>query len=346
LASSTLQKRHTVALRPHPKVKHHSELCARSRHHTLQGPSRGSISDVAPSPHPRRPTRASAVSSTLQRYGLALLSVGAAVLLMHALSVFSADTRPALLVAIAVSALYGGLGPGLLALALAGLVTHDPVALIAGAALAGVCATFRRGRSSAPPLQGASAGEASAGGEETVPEPTANRFERLEAAPAGFSPEVARVAPAFAELTIEATWRFHHEQPLDITLPEDEQVEHLYLYSVLAECNDAFARMYGFRAAADVIGTRLVVFLPPSKPENVAYLRSFIRSGYRLEDAESHEIDRYGNAKYFVNNLVGIFERGQLVGAWGTQRDVTETKRTGDPQEYLSRVHSTKSSSQ
>jgi PAS domain S-box-containing protein len=154
------------------------------------------------------------------------------------------------------------------------------------------------------------------------------------------------VAPAFAELTTEATWRFHHEQPLDITLPEDEQVEHLYLYSVLAECNDAFARMYGFRAAADVIGTRLVVFLPPSNPENVAYLRSFIRSGYRLEDAESHEIDRYGNAKYFVNNLVGIFERGQLVGAWGTQRDVTERKRAGDPQEYLSRVHSTKSSSQ
>ena len=300
---------------------------------------------MASSPHPRRSTRASAVSSTLQRYGLALLSVGAAVLLMHALSLFSADTRPAVLVAIAVSALYGGLGPGLLALALAALVTHDPVALIAGAALAGVCATFRRGRSSVQPLQETAAGEAPAG-EETVPEPTANRFERLEVAPAGFSPEVARVAPAFAELTTEATWRFHHEQPLDITLPEDEQVEHLYLYSLLAECNDAFARMYGFRAAADVIGTRLVVFLPPSNPENVAYLRSFIRSGYRLEDAESHEIDRYGNAKYFVNNLVGIFERGQLVGAWGTQRDVTEAKRVGDPQEYLSRVHSTKSSSQ
>jgi hypothetical protein len=90
----------------------------------------------------------------------------------------------------------------------------------------------------------------------------------------------------------------------------------------------------------------LVVFLPPSNPENVAYLRTFIRSGYRLEDAESHEIDRYGNAKYFVNNLVGIFDRGQLVGAWGTQRDVTGAKRTDGPQEYLSRIHSSKSSSQ
>ncbi|HET9464060.1 MAG TPA: PAS domain-containing protein, partial [Gemmatimonadales bacterium] len=161
-----------------------------------------------------------------------------------------------------------------------------------------------------------------------------------------FSSESPRAAPPFLEVTSEATWRFHHEKPLDITLPEDEQVEHLYLYSVLAECNDAFARMYGFRAAADVIGTRLVVFCPPSNLENVAYLRSFIRSGYRLEEAESQEIDRYGNAKYFVNNLVGIFERGQLVGAWGTQRDVTDQKAASAPQDTRSRIHSAKSSSQ
>ena len=161
-----------------------------------------------------------------------------------------------------------------------------------------------------------------------------------------FSPETTRTPPPFIEVTTEATWRFHHEQPLDITLPEDEQVEHLYLYSALAECNDAFARMYGFRTAADVIGTRLVVFCPPANAENVAYLRSFIRSGYRLEDAESQEIDRYGNTKYFVNNLVGIFERGELVGAWGTQRDVTDERRATQAQEYRSRIHSAKSSSQ
>jgi hypothetical protein len=277
----------------------------------------------------------------MERYGLALLSVGGAALLIHGLNIFSADAGPALLVAIAVSALYGGVGPGLLALVLAGLISRDPMLVIAGVALGGVCATFRRARSGSPPPV-----QPDAEAEETVPAPPANRFERLEVTPTGFSPEAARVAPPFAELTTEATWRFHHEQPLDITLPEDEQVEHFYLYSVLAECNDAFARMYGFRAAADVIGTRLVVFLPPSNPENPAYLRSFIRSGYRLEDAESHEIDRYGNAKYFVNNLVGIFERGQLVGAWGTQRDVTGRKRTAESQEYLSRVHSSKSSSQ
>jgi hypothetical protein len=237
------------------------------------------------------------------------------------------DLRPALLVAIAVSALYGGLGPGLLALVLAALAAPEPVLLAAGVALAIVCGTFRRTHTS----------------EDAALAAQTQRSNRLDAPAAGTLSESAKAPPPFLEITTEATWRFQHEQPLDITLPEDEQVEHLYLYSVLAECNDAFARMYGFRTAVEVIGTRLVVFLPPSNPENVAYLRSFIRSGYRLEDAESHEIDRYGNAKYFINNLVGIFERGQLVGAWGTQRDITGLRRGDNPQDSRSRLHSSKS---
>jgi hypothetical protein len=276
----------------------------------------------------------------LLRYGVSILSVAAATLLMRALATLSAwDASPALLVAVAVSALYGGVGPGVLALVLAGLVAPSPGVLLGGAALAAVCTLFRRrsarddsvGRGKPP---------------EPISDAPAPRFDLPGAGSIAFSSVTPRIPQPFIEVTTEATWRFHHEQPLDITLPEDEQVEHLYLYSVLAECNDSFARMYGFRAAAEVIGTRLVVFCPPSNPENVAYLRSFIRSGYRLEDAESQEIDRYGNAKYFINNLVGMFERGQLVGAWGTQRDITEQKRSAGSQEYRSRIHSAKSPSQ
>lgn len=275
-------------------------------------------------PGPRIPGRLP-LPPTVLRYGLAVLSVGLALLLMRGVQALApaADALPALVVAVGVSALYAGLGSGFLALALATLVTHNPVLLIAGGVLVLACARFRRPN---PVLDGS-------------PRPA-------QATPPGVSGGRSRMSLPLREVTHEATWRFHHEQPLDITLPEDEQVEHLYLYSVLAECNDAFARMYGFRAASDVVGTRLVVFLPPSNQENVDYLRSFIRSGYRLEDAESHEIDRYGHAKYFVNNLVGIFERGQLVGAWGTQKDVTEKRNRAAAQEYSSRLHSTKSSSQ
>ena len=291
-----------------------------------------SRSSQSTSARPRRPI--------LLPYAVAVLSVALAGILMQALPRLTAvDARPALLVAVTIGALYGGLGPGVLAFLLAGFLSRDPGVLLAGAALVAVCAIFRRAPSR----------------KERAPEPTEtvpassqplNRVARPAAVPAARASNASRSAPSFTEVTTEATWRFHHEKPLDITLPEDEQVEHLYLYSSLAECNDAFARMYGFRAAVDVIGTRLVVFCPPSNAENVAYLRSFIRSGYRLEDAESQEIDRYGNAKYFVNNLVGIFERGQLVGAWGTQRDITQQKGNSAAQEYLSRIHSAKSSSQ
>jgi hypothetical protein len=283
------------------------------------------------------PTR----SAPLLRYGLALLSIGLALLLMLALGRLSGaeDARPALLVAIVVSALYGGSGPGVVALALSTLVARDPVLAIAGALLVFVCARFKR--------PGALRQTDSASGSNRPLSTTPRSSHAAVHRRSPIAPHNGDSGPApLREVTTEATWRFHHEQPLDITLPEDEQVEHLYLYSILAECNDAFARMYGFRTAADVVGTRLVVFLPPSDPNNVSYLRSFIRSGYRLEDAESHEIDRYGHAKHFVNNLVGIFDRGQLVGAWGTQRDVTDLKRTGTAQEYSSRLHSTKSSSQ
>ena len=286
---------------------------------------------MAPSPHPRvRSARAHPIWATSVRYGLALAIVAVLAGAIHALkSLGVEDARPALLVGVAAGALYGGLGPGLAALALSVLIDPDVVIGLVGASLVAVCVVFRQVRSAPRPRSGAAAAT------DTRAEEPAGAFEPDEPAPV-----------RHGEATTEATWRFHHEQPLDITLPEDEQVEHLYLYSVLAECNDAFARMYGFRSAAEVIGTRLVVFLPPANPENVAYLRSFIRSGYRLEDAESHEIDRYGNSKFFINNLVGIFERGELVGAWGTQRDVTGTKRAGGSQEYRSRLHSTKSSSQ
>ncbi|MBA3760273.1 MAG: hypothetical protein H0X07_07045, partial [Gemmatimonadales bacterium] len=162
-------------------------------------------------------------------YAVAVLSVGLAGLLMRALPpTVAADARPALLVAVAIAALYGGLGPGVLAFLVVGFLSRDPGVLLAGAALVAVCAVFRRAPSRKEP----------------APEPT----ETVPASAYGSSPHASdafRSAPSFTEITTEATWRFHHEKPLDITLPEDEQVQHLYLYSILAECNDAFARMYG-----------------------------------------------------------------------------------------------------
>ena len=132
---------------------------------------------------------------------------------------------------------------------------------------------------------------------------------------------------AFIEQTAEGVWRFELEEPVPIGLPEDEQVDRFYTRAYLAECNNAFAHMYGYAEAAQLIGARLSDMMPRSDGQNVEYLRTFIRSGYRLTDAESHEYDREGQERYFLNNLIGVISQGHLIRAWGSQRDVTASRQ-------------------
>src|SRR5215216_1362199 len=150
---------------------------------------------------------------------------------------------------------------------------------------------------------------------------------------------------SFVEQSTEGIWCFELEESLPTDLPEEEQVAHFYRHAYLAECNDVLARMYGFARAEEIVGTRLEAFLPRSSPENVEYLRAFVGSGYRLNNAESEELDREGNPKRFLNNLTGIVEDGLLVRAWGTHRDVTEQRRAEEAQHFFAEASSVLSSS-
>ncbi|HEY7543389.1 MAG TPA: PAS domain S-box protein, partial [Blastocatellia bacterium] len=94
---------------------------------------------------------------------------------------------------------------------------------------------------------------------------------------------------AFVEQSSEAIWCFEYEKPLSVELSEEEQIEHAYRYAYLAECNDAMAKLYGFDSADQIIGARLGDMLVSSDPQNIEYLKAFIRSGYRIVDAETHE---------------------------------------------------------
>jgi len=127
----------------------------------------------------------------------------------------------------------------------------------------------------------------------------------------------------FLRLSSEGVWRFDLEQPISIEMPAEEQVVRFYEHAVLAECNVAMAKMYGFSVPGDLVGRRVGEFLSQHNPANVAYLMAFVESEYHLRDAESLEIDHEGKEKYFQNSLIGIVEDGQLRRAWGMQRDVT-----------------------
>ncbi|HET6577021.1 MAG TPA: ATP-binding protein [Gemmatimonadales bacterium] len=145
---------------------------------------------------------------------------------------------------------------------------------------------------------------------------------------------------AFIELASDAVWRIEMEEPVPAALPADEQIDRFYRDAWLAECNDAMAHMYGFGSAAELVGARLGHLLPRDDPSNLEYLHAFIASGYRLADAESHEVGRDGRPRYFVNNLLGIVRDGALVRAWGSQRDITERRETMERLQRAQRMES------
>ena len=100
------------------------------------------------------------------------------------------------------------------------------------------------------------------------------------------------------------------------------------------------AHMYGYGAAADLVGARLGDLMPRTDAANLEYLRAFVATGYRLTEAESHEVDREGRPRYFVNNLFGVVQDGRLVRAWGSQRDVTDRRLTLERLQQAQRMES------
>ncbi len=62
------------------------------------------------------------------------------------------------------------------------------------------------------------------------------------------------------------------------------------------------AAMYGVTSREELRGKRLTEMLPPDDPRNIELTRQYIRSGFRLLERESHEIDIHGNPKIFLNS--------------------------------------------
>lgn len=132
---------------------------------------------------------------------------------------------------------------------------------------------------------------------------------------------------SFVAQSSEGIFREELDTPVAVDLPEDEIVEHILRHSYLAECNDAMGKMYGFATGEELLGKRLTEMLVADDPRNVEMTREYIRSGFKLVDRESHELDSLGYRKIFRNSLIGIVENGKLVRTWGIQRDVTEQAR-------------------
>ena len=143
--------------------------------------------------------------------------------------------------------------------------------------------------------------------------------ERLEVAEARYR--------LFVEQSTEGIWRFELDAP-DPAHPSRGGADRRHLRARVAggvQPGDGSAVRREDPGA--LLGSRLQDMLSPADPANVDMLRRFVRGGLRLSDAESHERDREGRTRIFLNTLVGIVDAGHLARAWGTQRDITEQRQ-------------------
>lgn len=143
--------------------------------------------------------------------------------------------------------------------------------------------------------------------------------------------ELGRYAERFRSLmehTAEGFYLVEPTEPISVDISVEDQIDRLY-ESKVVECNDAFARMYGYPSAEQIVGATLTqLHGSAAVPSNRAFLERFIEDGYRIQSDLSHERDQHGRPVTFSNNAVGVVEGGKLLRVWGTQTDVSELERS------------------
>lgn len=130
----------------------------------------------------------------------------------------------------------------------------------------------------------------------------------------------------FLQMTTEGLARYEAHAPLSLELPEAEQAEYILTHARVVECNDAYARQYGYAQATDAVGMRLADCMAGTHVEKLELIRQFIRSDYRLADLEVPDQTRSGQIIWTRNSLVGVVENNRLVRAWIMQQDITQRR--------------------
>jgi signal transduction histidine kinase len=132
----------------------------------------------------------------------------------------------------------------------------------------------------------------------------------------------------FVQMNPDACWRTEFDEPMDIGLPKEEQLERILRDGYLAECNDALAIELGRERADQLIGTAVadaVRNILDTKTIRLC-LENLIRSGYRHSTVEIAPVDSKGKRSHSLIRHWGIVENGRLQRIWSSSRDVTELK--------------------
>lgn len=144
---------------------------------------------------------------------------------------------------------------------------------------------------------------------------------------------------SFISQVSEGVYRFESDQPMDITLPLEEQIDFIYDHFFVAECNEAILDIYKLSNENEMIGKRHLDFHGGRNNEiNRELVRSFILNRYSVQNGITEEHDSNGKLLYLSNNSVGIIENNHLIRTWGTETDITEKIRSEQIQQVIFQI--------
>ena len=153
---------------------------------------------------------------------------------------------------------------------------------------------------------------------------------RPEPAPAGEG-----LYGALLELSTEAIARFELQPAMRVDLAPDDQVAHVLRHARIAQCNEAYARLYD-RSAPEMTGRTVAEVIPEAERREV--IGHFVASGYRLAHGALAHARADGSTRWMTANALGLVRDGRLQGYWITLHDVTERKRMEAERERRDRI--------
>lgn len=126
---------------------------------------------------------------------------------------------------------------------------------------------------------------------------------------------------------IQGFMRLKFKKPLKIDIPIEEQILWTIDNLFVAECNNIFANMYGFKSSEDIIG-KSVVNIWDGEENARQIIENYLSCGYHWINLETREVTSAGNEKFFLNNCISIYNNdNEIVEMWGSQVEITKRKK-------------------
>ncbi len=133
---------------------------------------------------------------------------------------------------------------------------------------------------------------------------------------------------SFVATSAEGIWCYKMEPPMPIELPAEEQIQWALDHGRVEECNDEYARLYGYSSAAEMVGLRFIDIVDPNEAIARDFLRLWLEGGYAFTAYEGAQLSRSGEEVWIHGSGVSVLEDGHVIRVWGTSIDITDRKRT------------------